>query len=109
MENDKRSNAMTIAATVFGILALCSSCCIYFSIVCGSLGIIFALLSKGGELSMSQRSRTALWISVFAMVLTTLLTAGAFLITIRQYGSIEAMLKAYEELIETYQSTNPVT
>ena len=105
MVNDKRSNAMTIAATVFSILALCSSCCIYFSLVCGAMGIIFALLSKGGELSMSQRSRSALWISVFAMVLTALLTAGAFYISIREYGSIEAMLKAYEELTEAYSST----
>ena len=45
---DKRSIPMTTAAVVLSVIAVSTICCIYVSFLCGILGIIFALLSKGG-------------------------------------------------------------
>lgn len=103
---DRRSRPMTTAAVVFSTIAVSTVCCIYLSVVCGVLGIIFALLSKGGELTMSQNAKTALWISVFAIFLSITLVAGSFLMVITRYGSLDAFWKAYMETVEAYMS-NP--
>ena len=68
------------------------------------LGIIFALLSKGGELTMSQNAKAALWISVFAIFLSITLVAGSFLIVIMRYGSLEAFWNAYMEMVNAYMA-----
>lgn len=99
MPADKRSPAMTTAAIVCSVVSISTTCCIYLSFVCGILGIIFALLSKGGEQTMSSRSKTALWVSVMAIFLTITMTIGSFITVILQYGSVDAFLKAYMELI----------
>lgn len=101
---DRRSQAMTTAAVVLSIVAISTVCCIYVSFVCGMLGITFALLSKGGELTMSQNAKTALWVSVFAVVLTVTLLAVSFAMVIAQYGSIDAFWEAYLKLMEKYSA-----
>ncbi len=103
-QGDKRSEPMTAAAIVFSIVAICTICCVYSSIICGSLGIIFALLSKGGELTMSQNSKAALILSAIAIGLTVLLTAASFAAVILRFGSLDAFLKAYLELINAYSA-----
>ena len=100
--NSKRSTAMMTASIIFSTIAISMVCCIYISFVCGALGILFALLSKGGEMTMASASKVALVMSVSAMVLTVLLTGAAFWITIQQYGSFDSFYKAYQETINTY-------
>lgn len=102
MQADKRSRPMTTAAVVLSVIAVSTVCCIYVSFVCGILGIIFALLSKGGETTMSLSARTACTVSVTAIILSVLLLLGSFLTLIIQYGSIEQFWKAYMEMMETY-------
>lgn len=101
---DKRSQAMTSAAIVLSVIAISTICCFYISFVCGSLGIIFALLSKGGELTMSPNAKTALTISATAICLTIILTIASFVAVILRYGSLDAFLKAYTELINAYSA-----
>ena len=55
---NKRSRNMEVAALVLSIIAIASCSCIYVSIICGSLAMIFALLSKGGATSMSSFTNT---------------------------------------------------
>lgn len=98
---DKRSTPMTMAAMVMSTIALSTMCCFYLSIICGVLGILFALLSKGGETTMSSQAKTAMSISIFAIALTIILTVSSFLFVINQYGSIEAFWKAYLEMAES--------
>ena len=102
--SDKRSQAMTTAAIVLSVIAISTICCFYFSFICGSLGIIFALLSKGGELTMSQNAKTALTISAAAICLTVILTITSFVAVILRYGSLDAFLKAYTELLNAYSA-----
>lgn len=107
MPSDKRSKAMTTAATILSVIAMSATCCIYVSFICGILGIIFALLSKGGETTMSRNSQTALWISIFAIILTISLTIESFVMMIMQYGSLDAFWKTYMEMVETYSENMP--
>ncbi|MDE7311406.1 MAG: hypothetical protein K2N87_07295 [Eubacterium sp.] len=104
---DQRSVPMTTAAVVCSVIAVSTICCVYISFLCGILGIIFALLSKGGETAMSPNARTALTVSVAAIVMTALLLAGSFLTLILQYGSIEAFWDVYMEMVEAYSAAMP--
>ena len=101
---DKRSRPLTTAAIVCSTIAISTICCLYLSVICGVLGIIYALLSKGGELTMSQNAKAALWISVFAIFLSITLVAGSFLIVIMRYGSLEAFWNAYMEMVNAYMA-----
>ena len=67
---NKRSRNMEVAALVLSIIAIASCSCIYVSIICGSLAMIFALLSKGGATSMSSMAMTSFWIAFAAVVIT---------------------------------------
>lgn len=100
MPTDRRSAPMTTAAVILSVVAVSTVCCVYLSFPCGILGIIFALLSKGGEQTMSPNAKTALWVSVTAIVLAIMLLVGSFLMLIIQYGSIEGFWKAYMEIME---------
>ncbi len=100
MPGDKRSPKMTTAAIVLSVAAISTTCCLYLSIVCSSLAIIFALLSKGGEQTMSANAKMALRTSVLAIFLTITLTIGSFVTVIREYGSVDAFLKTYMELVQ---------
>ena len=52
---NKSSDNMALASFILGIIAVVTSGCIYLAIVCGSLGIILALLSRGGEMKLNSR------------------------------------------------------
>ncbi len=104
---DKRSIPMTTAAIVLSVIAVSTICCIYVSFFCGVLGIIFALLSKGGETTMSPNAKTALTVCVAAIVLTVLLLAGSFATLILQYGSIEEFWNVYMKMVEAYSAGMP--
>lgn len=101
---DKRSQAMMTAAIILSVIAISTICCFYLSFVCGALAMTFALLSKGGELTMSQNAKTALYIGAAAMVLTVVLTILSFVTVILRYGSLDAFLKAYAELLNAYSA-----
>ena len=104
---DKRSIPMTTAAVVLSVIAVSTICCIYVSFLCGILGIIFALLSKGGESTMSPNARTALIVRVFAVVMTVLLLAASVFTLILQYGSLEAFWNVYMEMVKAYSAGMP--
>jgi len=87
---------MEVAALVLSIIAIASCSCIYVSIICGSLAMIFALLSKGGATSMSSMAMTSFWIAFAAVVITLII--GSFAAMLHEYGSIEGILKEYQNL-----------
>ena len=71
--NNKRNAAMETASFTLGIISILSSTCIYVSIVCGALAIIFAILSKGGATSMSSRACLSLGLGVSGIVFTIII------------------------------------
>jgi predicted histidine transporter YuiF (NhaC family) len=92
---DKRSHSMETASLVLGIIAISTCSCFYSSIVCGALAIIFALLSRGGENTMSGKAKIGLGLGIAGLVATILLYAAAYMITYNYYGGLEGLLRAY--------------
>ncbi len=95
---NKRSRNMEVAALVLSIIAIASCACIYTSIICGSLAMLMALLSKGGATSMSSMAMTSFWIGFVAVVLTIVITLGSFVFMLNEYGSIQGILDEYKNL-----------
>ena len=94
-------DAMLSAAIVLSVIAIATTCCIYSSIVCGSLSIILALLSRGDKKQLTPQGKLAVTTSTMAIVISAVATIIMFVITIRQYGSLEDFMQAYSEIIES--------
>ena len=91
----KHSESMALAAMVLGMISLTACSCIYLSVVCGALGIILALLSKGGECEMNARARTGLALSSAGLILSIIAYTVSFFILLSQYGGIDGLLQEY--------------
>ena len=94
-------DAMLSAAIVLSVIAIATTCCIYSSIVCGSLGIILALLSRGDKKQLTPQGKLAVMTSTAAIVISIIATVIMFAVTIREYGSLENFMKAYSDLVES--------
>lgn len=92
---DKRSGAMETAALALGITAIVTCSCIYLSVVCGALSILLALLSRGGEYTMSRRARIALALGIAGLAATIALYVFSYISLLNTYGSLEGILRAY--------------
>lgn len=109
-DQNKRSDSMALASLILGIIAIVTSGCIYLAIVCGALGIILALLSRGGEMTFTSKGITGLTLSSIGLILTLLIYTAAFIIVINQFGGIDAFMQEYMKLYnggsieELYQS-----
>ena len=94
-------DAMLSAAIVLSVIAIATTCCIYSSIVCGSLGIILALLSRGNKKQLTPQGKLAVMTSIMAILIAVLATVIMFVMTIREYGSLENFIKAYSDIMES--------
>ncbi len=92
---DRRSHAMETASLVLGTISIAASCCIYISIICGALAILFALLSRGGEYTMDTKAKIGLALGIAGILATLLLFAFSYISAISAYGSLEGILRAY--------------
>lgn len=107
---NKRSENMALASLILGIFAIITSGCIYSAIVCGSLGIIFALLSRGGEMTFTSKSSAGLALSAIGLLLTLIIYTVAFIFIINRFGGLDAFMQEYMKLYnggsieELYQS-----
>lgn len=108
---EKRSRAMETASLILGAISIATSCCIYAALFCGALSIMFALLSRGGEMKLSQRAKIGLILGIAGIGTTILLYAYSFIVLLGQYGSLENLLDAmasfsgfdsYEQMRQTY-------
>ena len=96
--NNKRSQGMEIASLVLGIIALASCTCLYVSIVCGSLSMMFALLSKGGASSMSSRAVFCFVLGLVSVLVTICVYTVSIVYMLHEYGSFAGILKAYTDM-----------
>lgn len=103
---NKRSEGMAIAAMVLGIIGTATGCCVYTGIGCGALAIILALLSRGGEMTLSPKAKAGLWLGIAGIVLGIFIYVIYFIFTILQFGSFEnymnESMKLYNDLLEQY-------
>ena len=97
---DVRSASMSIASMVMGIVGLVMSCCVYPAIIFGSLAIIFALLSRGGEMTTNGYAKAGLILGIIGIVCGILFMIYALFTVSVQFGGFEGYLHYVEELME---------
>lgn len=101
---------MALASMVLGIIAIVTSGCIYLAIVCGSLSIILALLSRGGRTELCTQAKAGLICGIVGFILTIFIYTISFAFIMRQYGGIDGLMQEYmdiydaETLEELYES-----
>lgn len=88
-------NFFETSAMILGIGALVCCTCFYGSYIFGALAILFALLSRGGQMKMSSKAKLGLILGIVAIVLSTLVTIAAFAYALSEYGSMEGIIREY--------------
>lgn len=96
--NNRRSQNMETASLFLGIIAISTICCVYSTLICGALGIVFALLSRGGEMTFSPRAKTGLILSSIGLGIVAIMLIYTLVIANVYYGGVENMLR------DTYHS-----
>lgn len=107
---EMRSAGMSVTSLIMGIFGLIMSCCIYPSMIFGSLAIIFALLSRGGEMHTNSYAKAGLILGIIAIICGILFFIYSILTLLIQFGGIEGYLQSIEELIQDMEypnSSNP--
>lgn len=92
-ENRKRSGRMETAALVLGVIAIATLLLVYPALVCGSLSIVFALLSRGGEISLTSKARAGLILGSIALGIVAFLFLYTLVIANVYYGGLEEMAR----------------
>lgn len=92
---------MLTASVVLSVIAIATTCCIYASIICGSLSIILALLSRGQKKQLTPQGKLAVTTSTAAIMISVIATVIMFAVTIREYGSLDQFLKTYSDMVES--------
>lgn len=96
--NNKRSQGMETASLVLGIIAIASCTCLNVSIICGSLSMLFALLSKGGASSMSSRAMFCFVLGLVSVLVTICFYTASIVYMLHEYGSLSGILNAYSDM-----------
>ncbi len=99
---EKRSRSMATAALILGIVGLATGCCVYTSIVCGALAIILGLLSRGGEMTMSDRAKAGVGLGIASLVMGFLIILWALFTLLAEFGSFGNLMEYYYDLLEGY-------
>lgn len=98
-QNPRRSGRMEFYSMALGIIALVTFCTLYSPFICGSLAIVFALLSRGGEAAFAPRARAGLITGSVALGLVVFLCIFSVVYVLALYGSIENMLIQTEDIV----------
>ncbi|MBR4027619.1 MAG: hypothetical protein IKJ01_08745 [Lachnospiraceae bacterium] len=86
-------------AVLLGTLGLFSFTFIYGTYILGALAILFALLSKGGNMKMSSKSKRGLVLGIAGIIISTAFYGIAFYIAFSEFGSLEGILRQYCEMM----------
>lgn len=92
-QNKRRSTKMENAALFLGIIAIATPCFVYPSLICGALGIVFALLSRGGETTLTSRAKIGLTLSAIGLGIVVFLLFYTVMYAYAYYGGIEEMAR----------------
>ena len=92
-QNNRRSRKMENMAFSLGLLGLVLFCLVYPPLICGSLAITFALLSRGGTTTMAPRAKTALLLGSIALGLILLMFVYTIAVANLYYGGLENMMR----------------
>ena len=93
--NRPQINTMETVAFILSILSIVTCACCYLSLPMGSVAIVLALLSRGGQMKLSSKAKIAIAAGIIGIVLTVIAFTASYYIAIKEYGSIEGILRAY--------------
>lgn len=110
-ESRRRSARMERMALLLGIIAIATPCLVYTSLICGSLSIVFALLSRGGELTLAPRAKTGLILGSIRLGIVLLMFAYTIFVANVYYDGLEDMMRQmygslgidFDALMQTYR------
>lgn len=89
----KPANYFETASLILGLISVVMCSCLYVSIICGALAIIFASLSRGGKMELDSKAKAGLILGIIGIVVTVLFYVYAFYIMLQEYGSLEGVLR----------------
>ena len=84
--DSRRSGSFATAALVLGIVGTATGCCIYTGLICGALAILFALLSRGGEMTLDSRAKAGLTLGIIAVSVAILFYVLMIAYAVFYYG-----------------------
>ena len=97
--NVNYSDRMELASLTLGIVAVISCACLYLSIPCGALAVIFANLSRGGRMQYGGRAQIGMILGIIAVAFTIVLYGVSVAWAFYQYGSLEGIMRAYSDMM----------
>lgn len=97
---EMRSAGMSFASMVIGIFGVVTSCCIYPAFICGALAIIFALISRGGEMHTNSYGKAGLILGIIGLILGFLFMIFYIMILLSDLGGTDAGKDYIQEFME---------
>ena len=83
---------MENAALLLGVIGAATFCLVYPALICGSLAIVFALLSRGGERTLTSRAKIALILGAIALGIVLAIIMAAWKIWRVRYTARSASI-----------------
>ena len=99
---EQGSASMAFASLAFGIVSIITSC-FGTSLIFGSLGLILALLSKGGSNSLPKNTIIGLTLNIIGVVIGCMLLLSSLILVI-SFGGIESFMNAMQQYMDAYYS-----
>lgn len=100
---DKSSATMAFASIMFGIISIVASC-FGTSLIFGSIGLILALLSRGGSNAYPKNTVIGLIVNSIGIFISAMMVIIT-IITIASFGSIDNFMNAAQTYLDNYYST----
>ena len=102
----KSANTFETVAWITAIAGILSCLTFYGAYILGALAILFALLSRGSQMTLTPKAKRSLLLGITAIILTTVIFGVAFYLMLEEFGSIEGIVREYCRLtgydFETY-------
>lgn len=95
---DRRSTGMAIASMVLGITGVVLALCVYPGFIFGSLSIILALLSRGGEMTTSGYGKAGLILGIIAISFSIFMLFFALATVINEFGGFAGYMNYILEM-----------
>lgn len=92
-ENMRRSKRMETTSLILGVISIATICLVYPTLICGSLAIVFALLSRGGERTLTARAQIGLVLGSIGLGIILLMIIYTFVIAEAYYGGFFNMAR----------------
>lgn len=100
--NPRRSRQMESLSFFLGIMAISGIVLGTPALIGGSLAIVFALLSRGGEMTMSPRSMAGMTLGIISLSIVLLLFILEFCMLLSYYGGISNIPLDYEQILQDF-------